>query len=240
MQDDLLVGRGHMCRRSDGRTFVSIDAWHAAVFDRLAEAISADLPGPLYTVLDEAELDLTACWQRAGFTIARREWEYLVPTDAQITGLDAAKSPPGVAILPIGAAQETPLRAVDRTIRDEVAASVGWQSMPAEVLPLPEQQRAGVVDPSKYAVAAQCDQYVGLLRLATMTRQPRIGLIAVVADQHRRGIARALLAQVLGALHRAGTQTATAQVDESNAAALALFEGVGARRAGSNLELVRA
>jgi hypothetical protein len=28
-------------------------------------------------------------------------------------------------------------------------------------------------------------------------------------------------------------------VDETNNAALALFEGVGARRAGSNLELVR-
>jgi ribosomal protein S18 acetylase RimI-like enzyme len=237
LEDDLVVGRGDTCRRSDGRTFVSIDAWHGAAFDRLAGAMSADLPTPLYTVTDEADLDLTSGWQRAGFTIGRREWEYLVPTDPRITGLDAVQSPPGVTILPIGRAEEAPLRAVDRAIRDEVAATVGWQSMPAEVLPLP--QGVTVVDPSKYAVAARSGQYVGLLRLATMTRQPRIGLIAVVADQHRRGIARALLAQVLGSLHRSGIETAAAQVDETNDAALALFEGVGARRAGSNLELVR-
>ena len=238
VQDDLLVARGHTCRRADGRAFVSIDAWHSAVFDRLAEAMSADLPRPLYTLVDEADLDLTSNWQRAGFTIARREWEYLVPTDPGITGLDAVQAPPGVTVLPVGAAQETALRAVDRTIRDEVAATVGWQSMPAEVLPLP--RGVTVVDPSKYAAAAQDGKYVGLLRLATMTRQPRIGLIAVVADRQRRGIARALLAEALGSLHRAGIQTAAAQVDESNEAALALFEGVGARRAGSNLELVRA
>jgi ribosomal protein S18 acetylase RimI-like enzyme len=43
---------------------------------------------------------------------------------------------------------------------------------------------------------------------------------------------------VLGALHRRGIATASAEVNESNEAALALFEGVGARRASSNLELV--
>jgi GNAT superfamily N-acetyltransferase len=238
VQDDLVVGRGHTSRRSDGRNFVSIDAWHAAVFDRLAEAMSAALPTPLYTLVDEADLDLASDWKRVGFTIGRREREYLVPTDPRITGLDAVQSPPGVTILPVGGAEEAPLRAVDRAIRDEVAATVGWQSMPAEVLALP--QGVTVADPSKYAAAAaQCGQYVGLLRLVNMTRQPRIGLIAVVADQHRRGIARALLAQVLGSLHRSGIEAAAAEVDESNHAALALFEGVGARRAGSNLELVR-
>ncbi|HEX4787560.1 MAG TPA: GNAT family N-acetyltransferase [Actinospica sp.] len=238
VQDDLVVGRGYTCRRSDGRTFVSIDAWHGAVFDRLADAMPAELPTPLYTVVDEADLELTAGWERAGFTLGRREWEYLVPTGPSITGLDAVQSPPGVTIVPVGGAEEAPLRALDRAIRDEVAATVGWQSMPAEVLPLPEG--VTVVDPSKYAVAVQSGQYVGLLRLATMTRQPRIGLIAVVADQHRRGIARALLAQVLGVLHRSGIETAAAQVDETNSAAVALFEGVGARRTGGNLELVRA
>jgi ribosomal protein S18 acetylase RimI-like enzyme len=104
--------------------------------------------------------------------------------------------------------------------------------MPAEVLALP------VLDPSKYAVAAQPGQYVGLLRVATVTRLPRIGLIAVRADRQRRGIARALLAHALGALHRIGKETASAEVTESNVAATALFEGIGARRTGSNLELV--
>jgi ribosomal protein S18 acetylase RimI-like enzyme len=236
VEDDLTVGRGDVSHRPDGRTFLSIDAWHGAVFDQLADAMLADLPKPLYTVVDETDLDLTSQWERAGFRTRRREWEYLVPTDPQDTGLGSALPPSDVRIVAVGEAQEGPLRTLDRVIRDEVEAAVGWQEMPAEVLPLP----AGVtvLDPSKYAVAAQSDGYVGLLRVAPVIRQPRIGLIAVRSDQHRRGIARALLAHVLGSLHRCGIETASAEVNESNRAAMALFEGVGARRAGSNLELV--
>ncbi|MEV6150392.1 GNAT family N-acetyltransferase [Nonomuraea sp. NPDC052129] len=234
--DDRVVGRGDTSRRPDGRIFVSIDAWHGAVFDQLAEAMLADLPKPLYTLVDETDLDLTSQWERAGFTTRRREWEYLVPTDPQVTGLGSAPPPSDVTIVGVGEAQEGPLRELDRVIRDEVEATVGWQEMPAEVLPLPEG--VTVLDPSKYAVAAQSDGYVGLLRVAPVIRQPRIGLIAVRFDQRRRGIARALLAHVLGSLHRRGIETASAEVNESNGAAMALFEGVGARRASSNLELV--
>jgi ribosomal protein S18 acetylase RimI-like enzyme len=232
LEDDLVVGRGEVSRRPDGRMFVSIDTWHSAAFGRLAEAMLAALPRPLHTVVDEADLDLTAGWQRAGFTTRRREWEYAVPTDPRATGLDSALPPPDVTIRAFGRAEEAPLRALDRTIRDEVRAGPGWQDMPAEVLALP------VLDPSKYAVAAQSGQYVGLLRVATVTRLPRIGLIAVRADRQRRGIARALLAHALGALHRIGKETASAEVTESNVAATALFAGIGARRTGSNLELV--
>jgi ribosomal protein S18 acetylase RimI-like enzyme len=232
LEDDLVVGRGAASHRPDGRMFVSIDAWHGAAFDRLAETMLAALPRPLHTVVDEADVDLTAQWRRAGFTTRRPEWEYAVPTDPRTTGLDAAPPPPGVTIQGLGRADEALLRALDRTIRDEVEAGPGWPDMPAEVLASP------VLDPSKYAVAAQSGQYVGLLRIATLTRLPRIGLIAVRADRQRRGIARALLAHTLGALHRVGKETASAEVAESNVAATALFEGIGARRTGSNLELV--
>jgi ribosomal protein S18 acetylase RimI-like enzyme len=97
-------------------------------------------------------------------------------------------------------------------------------------------------DWSRYAVAAEAGHYVALLRLAALPRQPRIGLIAVRADRRRRGVARALLAQVLGSLHQPATgrrfEAASAEVNESNAAATALFESIGARRVASNLELV--
>ena len=46
------------------------------------------------------------------------------------------------------------------------------------------------------------------------------------------------LAEVLGAAHRRGVGLASADVNESNDAAVTLFEGLGARRTGSNLELV--
>ena len=236
VEDGRVVGRGDASRRPDGRVFLSIDSWHGAVFDRLADAMLADLSKPLYTVVDEADLDLTSSWERVGFTTRRREWEYLVPTDPQVTGLDSVPPPSGVTIVAVGEAKEGPLRKLDRASRDEVEATVGWQAMPAEVLPRPDG--ITLLDSLKYAVAAQSDRYVGLVRVAPVTRQPRIGLIAVRADQHRRGIARALLAHVLGSLHRRGIETASAEVNESNGAAMALFEGVGARRASSNLELV--
>jgi RimJ/RimL family protein N-acetyltransferase len=237
LADDQVVGRGEASSRPDGRTFLSIDAWHGPVFDRIAEVMLADLPKPLYTVVDETDLELRHHWQRAGFVTGRREWDYLVPTDPEVTGLDSALPPSDVTIVAVGRAKQDLLRDLDRAIRNEVDDSVGWHTMPAEVLP--RRDEATVLDPSRYAVAAQSDRYVGLIRLALIPRQPRIGLIAVRADQHRRGIARALLAHVLGALHRNGIHSATAEVDEANLAAKALFEAISARHVGSNLELVR-
>jgi ribosomal protein S18 acetylase RimI-like enzyme len=237
LEDDQVVGRGDASRRPDGRIFLSIDSWHGPVFDRLADVMLAVLPKPLYTVVDEADLGLTSSWQRAGFTTRRREWEYLVSTDPQITGLDSVLPPEGVRILPVGAASQAPLGELYNAIRDEVQATIGWESMPAEVLARPDG--TSLLDPLKYAVAAKSDRYVGLVRVVPRRRQARIGLIAVRADLCRHGIARALLAHVLGSLHRSAIETAWAEVDESNAAAMALFEGVGARRAGRNLELVR-
>ncbi|MFB6938692.1 GNAT family N-acetyltransferase [Streptomyces chartreusis] len=236
LEDDLVVGRGYAKHRPDGRLFVSIDAWHDAAFDRLAEAMLAALPAPLYTVVDEADVELTAGWRRAGFKIRRREWEYAVPTDPGVNGLGEVLPPSGVTIVPAGQADEGLLRAVDGAIRDEVEATVGWRSMPAEVIPRPEGDT--IVDPSKYAVAATPDRYLGLIRVVTVNR-PRIGLVAVRAGEQRRGIARSLLAHALGTLHNSGHAEAWTEVHESNRPATALFEGIGARPTSSNLELVR-
>jgi GNAT superfamily N-acetyltransferase len=232
LEDDLVVGRAEASRRPDGRLFLSIDAWHDAVFDRLARAVLADLPEPLYTVVDEADLDLTASWRRAGFTTRRREREYVLPVRP------AAVPPPGgVRMVPAGTAEEAPLLEAYQAIRAEVGATAGWDSMPAEVLARPDG--SPLVDPSRYAAAARAGRYVALARVVARRRHARIGLIAVRAGERRRGVARALLAHVVGALHGAGTELASAAVDESNASAIALFEGAGARRAGGNLELVR-
>ncbi|MDQ6657232.1 MAG: GNAT family N-acetyltransferase, partial [Actinomycetota bacterium] len=118
-----------------------------------------------------------------------------------------------------------------------VEAGIGWQEMPAEVLVRPDGTTPA--DPLKYLVATHLDRYVGLVRVVAVTRQPRIGLIAVLADEQRRGIAIAMLAHLLGSLHSAGVGTASTEVNESNGPAMALFEGIGGQRAGSNLELVR-
>ncbi len=235
VEDDLVVGRGHASRRLDGRTFLSIDTWRDAAFDRLASAMLAGLPTPLYTVLDDTDRDLAASWKRAGFEISRREYELVVPTDPRSAGFSSAV-PPKVVIASGGELVEGPLRELDHAIRTEVAATVGWHTMPPEVLPWQGGTRP--IDLSKYLVAIRHGRYVGLVRVATTTRRPRIGLVAVLAAERRHGIARALLSQLLTGLHRSGVDAATAEVDETNQAAMALFEGLGARRTGTNLELV--
>ncbi|GAA2787056.1 GNAT family N-acetyltransferase [Kitasatospora aburaviensis] len=237
VENDRVVGRGDASHRPDGRLFVSVDAWHGPVFDRIAAALVADLPAPLYTVVDEADDESTTAWQRAGFAVGRREWGYLVPTDPEVTGLGPVRPPTGTTVVPAGAVEEAPLRALDRVVREEVEAGAGWRTMPAEVLPRPAWYTPA--DPSQYVAARESDRYVGLVRVAPLPRQPRIGLIAVRGDRQRRGVARALLAHVLGSLHDRGTASAWAEVDETNTAATALFGGIGARRAGATLELVR-
>ncbi|GAB0108602.1 GNAT family N-acetyltransferase [Nocardia sp. JMUB6875] len=236
VDDDRMVGHGDVITRPDGRLFVSVDAWHDAVFDQLAGAMAETLRRPLHTVVDENDTELLSCWERAGFAVRRREWEYLVPTDPADTGLEAVRPPDGVTIVPAGRAAEGLLREVDRVIRDEVAATVGWQEMPVENLGVPGVDT--VVDPSKYVAAAQGDRYVGLLRVVEVTRLPRLGLIGVRSDRHRCGIARAMLASALSSLHARGIETASTEVKESNTAATALFEGIGARRVNSTLGLV--
>jgi ribosomal protein S18 acetylase RimI-like enzyme len=226
------VGRGDASWRPDGRIFVSIDAWHGTVFDRLAEAMLAELPRPLHTMVDGIDHDTTERWERAGMAVRRREWLYQVPTGPRP---DVVPLPAGVTLLPVGAAEEGPLREAYSAIRAEVEATVGWAAMPAEVSPRP----AGApMDPSRYAVAAGPDRYEGLARVLARRRHARIGLVAVRAERRRRGIGRALLVDVLAALHRGGIDAASADVDESNVAATALFDSIGARRVGSGLELV--
>ncbi len=233
VENDLVVGRGHASRRLDGRTFLSIDTWRGAVFDQLATAMLADQSTPLYTVVDETDHDLAASWERAGLAIWRRESEFVVPVGPQLISVPV---PAGVVIATADEVVEGPLRELDHAIRTEVEATVGWQTMPAEVLPWQGGTRP--MDPSKYTVAIRDGRYVGLVRVATRTRRPRIGLVAVLAAEQRHGIARALLSQVLGGLHRSGFEAATAEVDETNVAAMALIEGLGARRTGGSLELV--
>ncbi|GHI58306.1 ribosomal-protein-alanine N-acetyltransferase [Streptomyces rubradiris] len=56
-------------RRPDGRLYISIDAWHDTAFDRLAAAMLAELPAPLYTLVDADDADTISNWRRAGFTL---------------------------------------------------------------------------------------------------------------------------------------------------------------------------
>ncbi|MEU8899953.1 GNAT family N-acetyltransferase [Nocardia sp. NPDC048505] len=228
-----VIGHGGAWQRPDGRVFLGIDVWQRErVFDALAQAMLAALPRPLYTLVDAADPTLTAGWQRTGFATEHREWHLLLRTDPQVSGLDSPP-PADLTILPAGAAEPGPLGELDRAIRSELGS---WRDMPADVWP----RLAGdtVLDPENYAVAVRSGRYVGLIRSVAVRRSPRIALLAVRAEQQRQGIARALLTHTLDSLHRRGIDSATTDVKEANAAATALFDGIGARRATCTLELV--
>ena len=90
-----------------------------------------------------------------------------------------------------------------------------------------------------YLVAVAGDEYAGLVRMWPAARVPRLGLIGVLRWHRRRGIARALLHAAFGALPGRGIEQVTAEVDTTNAASAALLAGLGARRTGGTVELLR-
>lgn len=233
----LVVGRADASERPDGRVFISVDAWNDAAFDQLADRMLADLDGPLYTIVDETDPALLAKWKERGLQPRRREREYLLPTSGDAVGVAFASPPAGVTLVTFGMADETRLRELDRDIRREVDATSGWSSMPAEILPGPNGR--AIIDPSRYAVAARDGRYIGLVRVTGRPQQPRIGLLAVRADEQRRGVGRILLALALHAAQQRGVEAVCTEVDETNAIAIKLLERFGARHTGTACELER-
>ncbi|MEV4512389.1 GNAT family N-acetyltransferase [Dactylosporangium sp. NPDC049525] len=237
LDDDEVAGRGHALRRPDGRVFLGVDAWDDDVFHRLVTTMLGDLPGTVYTLVDDDDRDAQTRWRDAGFVVCRQERLYTVPTDPQVTGLDEVTPPPGVTILPLGQAEEGPLSDLDRQVRAEVSATLGWQSMPVEMFARPDGT-LGVLDASKHVVAVQDGRYVGHARIALLPRRSRLGLVAVLEAHRRRGLARAMLAELLGSLHGTGIGSVFTEVDDRNAPAAALFEAIGAQQVGGAMELL--
>ncbi|OKJ05628.1 GNAT family N-acetyltransferase [Kitasatospora sp. CB01950] len=236
--DEQIVGHGDVSQRPDGRLFVSIDVWQDEAFDPLADAMLGELPGAvLHTLVGGEDAELASRWQRAGFTVERREWEYLMPTRTEPAADRAEQAGENVTILPAGTADEQLLRALDRDVRAQVEAAVGWHTMPAELRPHAAEDT--LIDPSLYAVAVLDGQYAGLIRVVSRGRRARIGLLAVRAELRRRGAGRALLRHALATLREAGIDTAWTEIDQSHTAATTLFEEFGARRTGHLVELVR-
>jgi RimJ/RimL family protein N-acetyltransferase len=239
LEDDVVVGRGHALHRPDGRVFVSVDTWRDDVFAAVAEVMAADLAGPVFTMVAEDDVEHLGRWSALGFVDNRREDELVLPTDPAVTGLAGVAVPPGYSLLAADRADENRLRHLDEELRRDVPGTSGWVWTPAGFHAETFDPR--FFDPATYRVAVDdgTGAYAGLARIWRGTRHPRLGLIGVAAGHRRRGLARGLLAAVLGALHERGVAQVTAEADATNVASQTLLAALGARRTGGVIELVR-
>lgn len=219
--------------RPDGRRFVSFAS------ERAGAAAVADLDGDLYAMVDAADDDARLLHEGLGFAVSRRESEYLIPVAVAVSRLRDIGDPDGFTFLRADEVTEERLRELDDTLRQDVPGTDGWAWDAAEFRA--ETFESPAFDPTTYVVAVHhaSDEYVGLARVWRNPSRPRLGLVAVLPAHRRRRLAKALLARVFAALEERGATDVSAEVDDTNVASIALLTGLGARRTGGSLELIR-
>ena len=207
--------------RPDGRRFVRDPDEQSLA--GIAEAI--------YLTVDEADVD---AYLALGFSVHRREGTYVVPT-----GATRVVPPSGIALVDADGVDEERLRLLDDELRQDVPGSDGWRW--AEAGFREETYESPQFDPTTYLVAVDeaSGELVGIVRVWMRQPIPRLGFIGVRRDLRQRGIARALLGEVFSHLRDRGIAEVTTEIDETNVASRALLEGLGARRKGTSVELVR-
>jgi GNAT superfamily N-acetyltransferase len=234
----LVAGEVTARLRPDNRCFVYFDTWRPDAYPPLADAVARDLGRDLYVALEDGEYDaLDACAQ-AGFTEHRRESYYRIPADPAVTGLAGVVLPAGLDVLSAADADLTRLRLLDDALRQDVRGCEGWRWDADEFR---AETFGRFFDPATYLVAADraTGQYAGLVRIWRARPGPRLGLVGTLAPYRRRGLARALLGQAFAVLAARGDTSVIGEVDDTDVASLSLLTGLGARRYGGEVELIR-
>jgi GNAT superfamily N-acetyltransferase len=211
--------------RPDGRRFV-----------RPREVSSAP-PGDVYCTVDESDEDGLALCERLGFVVNRRESRFLLPTDPDVTGLRLASVPEGFSLLRADEVDLDRLRLLDDALRQDVPGTDGWRWDEAGF----QAELDGAFDPATYPVAVEeaTGEYAGLARVWRNPTGPRLGMVGVLPQHRRRGVARALLAQAFAVVHEGGDAEVSTEIDDANEASRALLLPLAARRVGGAVELVR-
>lgn len=225
--------------RPDGRRFARFDSCRDGVERTLLAAVDAELGSVLHLTVDESDEAALRRYERVGFAVHRRESAYAIPTDPGVTGLAAAATIPGVALVAADRVDEARLRLLDDALRQDVPGTDGWRW--DETAFRDETFDPAYFDPATYLVAVEeaAGAYVGLVRVWNNPGAPRLGLVGVLPAHRRRGLARTLLGHVLAVLHGRGVAQVGAEVDDANRASRALLCALGARRIGGTVELRR-
>jgi ribosomal protein S18 acetylase RimI-like enzyme len=225
--------------RPDGRCFVLFESCRADAYGPLSEAVAEETGRDLYVTIDEADEEGRRRYEGLGFVVNRREGEYRIATDPEATGLGRAEAPPGFVLARADEVDEHRLRVLDDTLRGDVPGTDGWSWDEAGFRE--ETFNSPFFDPATYLIALEqrSGEYAGLVRVWNNPETPRLGLIGVLRPHRRRGLAKAMLARAFGVLHERGSVEVSTEVDDTNVASTSLFGGLGARRTGGSLELIR-
>jgi ribosomal protein S18 acetylase RimI-like enzyme len=239
---DQPAGRLRVLVRPDDRTClyprdVTDDAY-APLIDTVLRVYQEDL----YIEVDEAAAHARGVLALRGFLAHRREHHYLVPT--QLTGRVASfgrgeQPPAGFTFISAADCDVDRLRELDDALRQDVPGAAGWRNDPVQFASQTFEDPE--FDPATYLVAVvqRTGGYAGLVRVWRRPYGPRLGLIGVLPAYRRRGLAVALLGRVFSVLAGRGQTHVSCEVDETNVASNALITGLGARRVGGTVELVR-
>ena len=195
-----------------------------------------DLPsGRIYATADEGDETRLDSLRSLGFAPHRRDLVLELPTDPAEWSR-AVAMPQGMECQPADQVDEERLRLLDDALRQDVPGTDGWGWGADEFR---DEMYSPGFDPATYLVAVDRDgSCLGIARV-WMREQPRLGFVGVHSERRRRGIARALLAEVLTEVHRRGVPHVLTEVDESNVASRTLLAGFGGKPVGASLELVR-
>jgi ribosomal protein S18 acetylase RimI-like enzyme len=236
--DEHIVGAVKSLIRPDNRCFIFFDSCRADAYQPLLAAVAESVDCDLYLCVDEADSGQLALYLPLGLAVSRREGTYLVPTSPDVTGLGEAGLPAGLAVISAEDADEDRLRLLDDALRQDVPGADGWRW---DAAGFHEETFSPAFDPATYlvAVAQPSGEYAGLLRVWNNPEGPLLGLIAALPGYRRRGLARALIAQAFAVLRERGKTEVTAEIDDANVASISLFTGLGARRTGGSVELIR-
>jgi len=235
---DRVVGAVRAFLLPNDRWFVAFDACREDSYEPLLAAVSGNTGSDSYTTVDEADESMLELLGRIGFTVARCESNFLIPTDPQVTGLKVVAEPDDVVVISAADAFEDDLRSLDEALREDVPGAAGWKWDPGD---FHEETFDAQFDPATYLIAVDSASgaYVSLARVWIGPGIPRLGLIAMLAAYRRRGLATMLLGRVFRVLHERGSAQVTAEVDDTNVASLSLLTRLGATRADGTVELVK-
>ncbi len=238
LDSDVVAGQVSARVRPDGRCFVYFDTWQDDAYPLLADAVVRDLGRDLYTSLEDTDFDGFDACAAAGFSEHRHESYYRVPIGPALTRLAGATLTDGLDVVSAADADISRLRLLDDALRQDVPGTDGW-CWDAEEFRAETFGRS--FDAATYIVAVDRTngEYAGLVRVWTSRGGPRLGLIGVLPPYRRRGAARALLAHVFDVLVARGEASVTAEADDTNTSSVSLLVGLGARRYGGSVELLK-